>query len=220
MRTIFKKENVKTKVSIVMIIFLFIFALCLFINNKKNNRNINNQHIEAILYKSNTIASDYSSLYLSDIDPIEKSFSYRDITKDQDVNGNPITLKVENHLFSFEKGVFAHAKATLVYDLTNYSDYKYFVAFIGLNNTAASSSNGVIYHFSTSNDKQDWQEVGNGILKKPGENATYVEIPLNNAKYIKIYIDDNGSQGNDHSVLADAKFVREIDDNFAIKSAT
>lgn len=225
MKDFIKRENIKIKVGIIMFLCLLlsISALYLASNYKKYKGMSTSQDSEVILYKSNnTIANnaeENSQLYLSDIDPIEKSIGYSDLKKDKDMNGNLITLKVENNLFAFEKGVFAHAKSTLVYDLTSYNDvYKYFVAFIGLNNTAASSSNGVIYHFYTSNDKQNWEEVGESILKKPGENATYVEIPLNEAKYLKIYIDDNGKNGNDHSVFADAKLVKTLDNNFVLDS--
>lgn len=225
MKDFIKRENIKIKVGIIMFLCLLlsISALYLASNYKKYKGMSTSQDSEVILYKSNnTIANneeENSQLYLSDIDPIEKSIGYSDLKKDKDMNGNLITLKVENNLFAFEKGVFAHAKSTLVYDLTSYNDvYKYFVAFIGLNNTAASSSNGVIYHFYTSNDKQNWQEIGESILKRPGENATFVEIPLNNAKYLKIYIDDNHGNGNDHSVFADAKFVKELENNFVLDS--
>ena len=36
-----------------------------------------------------------------------------------------------------------------------------------------------------------------------------MEVPLNGAKYLKLEIHDNGSNGNDHSVFADAKLVNE-----------
>ena len=71
---------------------------------------------------------------------------YRDLTYDADLSGNPLALKVENNWFSFKKGLFAHAKANIIYDLTDYDEYNYFVAFVGINKTS-NKGNGVTYHF-------------------------------------------------------------------------
>ena len=221
MKKLLMRENIKIKVGIIMFLFImFAMTAVYFSNNyKKYEGIVESNNVEVLQYKSNNKALDENSqLYLSDLDPCDKNIGYRDLFKDKDINGNPITLKVENNWFAFEKGIFAHAKSTLVYDLTNHSEYKYFVSFIGLNSSAASSSNGAIFFFFTSNDKQNWEEVGEGILKKPGENATYVEIPLNGAKYLKLYIDDNRGNGNDHSAFGDAKFVNSLDNNFVLDS--
>lgn len=224
MKNILAKENFKTKIKVIIVLFVLLplFISYFFSNYKKYVGITERNNVEAIQYKTlNKILSGEknSQLYLSDIDPCNKSIGYGDLKKDMDINGNPITLKVENNWFTFEKGIFAHATATLIYDLTDYKDnYKYFVAFVGLNSSAAAASNGVIYHFYTSDDKKNWQEVGESIKKMPGENSTYVEITLNEAKYLKIYIDDNSGNGSDHSALGEAKLVNSLDNNFVLDS--
>ncbi len=176
--------------------------------------------VETIPYystKINANVKDFKQQYLSDLVPIEKHIGYRDLVNDADVSGNPITLKVENNWFTFKKGIFAHAKSTIVYDISEYNEYNYFVAFIGINKTS-NKGNGVTYHFYTSDDRKLWSEVSEGIAKNPQENATFVEVPLNGAKYLKLEIHDNGSNGNDHSVFADAKLVNEVNGNFVLET--
>ncbi len=177
-------------------------------------------NVNIIEYNSARVSersADFKEVYLSDITPLEKHMGYRDLMYDADLNGNPLVLKVEDNWFSFKKGLFAHAKANIIYDLTDYDEYNYFVAFVGINKTS-NKGNGVTYHFYTSDDKSNWTEVGEGINKAPSTNATYVEIPLNNAKYLKLEVHDNGGNGNDHSVFADAKLVSELNGNFVLES--
>lgn len=168
--------------------------------------------------RSSERSEDYQEVYISDITPAEKHVGYGSLGKDADPNGNKLSLRIENSWFTFEKGLFAHASSTLVYDLTEYTEYNYFVAFIGINITS-NRGNGVNYHFYTSDDKKTWNEVGEGIHKDPVENATYVEIPLNGAKYLKLEVDANGANGNDHSVFADARLVSDLKNNFVLESA-
>lgn len=213
-----KGFNVDTKVkfaiSIVFIICLLLSGLALYFRVNYKDYAVNNEEI--ILYKSQnndqTVLENglKKELYISDIDAIKAQTGWGQVKKDEDANGNLITLKIENNLFAFTKGMWAHATSTLVYDLSSYNNYyKYFVAYIGLNKSAASSSNGVKYSFYTSNDNVNWTIYNEPIFKGPGENATLVKVPLNGARYLKLYVDSNGSNGNDHSVYADAKLVTE-----------
>lgn len=216
------RKNIKIKVGLVMLLFIMLSMTAVYFSNnyKKYEGTIANNNVLVLPYKSNNKVLDKDEQkYLSDIEPIAKSVGYYGtVLNDKDHNNNPITLKIENNWFSFEKGIYAHARATIIYDITEYSNlYNYFVAFVGLNRTSA-AGNGVIYHFYTSNDNKEWQEVGDSITKKPAENATYVEVPLNGAKYLKIYIDSNGSNASDHSALAEAKLVKSLDNNFDLPS--
>lgn len=190
--------------------FLATFLYSCFYDNKKQA----GEKLDTIVYHS---SEEYKQAYLSDMVPIKKSVSYGTLVNDADLDGNNIILTVENHLFTFKKGIFAHANAEIVYDLTDYSDYSYFVAFAGLN-YSSSRGDGVTYHFYTSNDNASWTEVGEGITKLPREEATFVKVPLNNATFLRIVIDDRAGNGADHSVLADAKLVNEVNGNFVLDS--
>lgn len=204
----------------VLICVLTVVTGVYFSYNKVMTKSDVDKNIEVIAYYSRRVSdrtADYREQYLSDMVPIEKRVGYSELKNDADMNGNPIVLKVENNYFSFKKGLFAHATSTLVYDLTDYSDFQYFVAFLGVNNTSG-AGNGVIFHIYTSNDRADWTEVMNPLTKLPREEATFVEVPINGAKYIKLVADSNGSNASDHSVYADAKLVNDVNGNFVLDS--
>ena len=165
------------------------------------------------------VGEEQDFIYLSDIHAkndgaVKKAQSgWGSIGLDKASDNSLISVKIEGGYYSFPKGIWAHASSELIYDFTNYSQYDFFTAYIGLNKTASSSSNGVIYHIYTSTDGNTWTEVEKengekGWSKKPGENATFVKINIQNANFLKLVADSNGSNGNDHSVYADAKLVK------------
>lgn len=165
-----------------------------------------------LLLPKTSKATNENFCYLSDI-PYDKSQSksgYGSLIMDKAGNNSLISVKIEGGYYSFEKGIWAHATSTVVYDLRNY-DYDYFTAYIGLNKTAASSSNGVIFKIYTSEDGKSWnQKINkNSAVCRPGDNATFVKVEIKNEKFLKLVADSNGGNGNDHSVYADAKLIKE-----------
>ena len=167
------------------------------------------------LLTSNVYGSEGSAdyIYLSDIDYIASQSrpGWGEILKDQANGGTKISVKIENIFYPFDKGMWAHATSTLVYDISAYKDdYDYFTTYMGLNQTAASSSNGVKFYIYTSTDGKTWnlKTEQNPEVVKPGANAQYVKIDIKDANYLKLVADANGSNGNDHSVYADAKLVK------------
>ena len=196
-----KENNSKflLKTSICFILLLIVF----FIVNS-NNRVFAN--------------SENDFCYLSDIPYVEnKSYTrWGKICMNKTSSDALISVIIENSTYSFEKGIWAHATSNVVYDLSDYSEYNYFTAFIGLNTTAAKTSNGVKFSIYTSTDGEHWdlKTDAEPAVSKPGENATFVKIDIRGAKFLRLYADDNGSQGNDHAVYADAKLIKEdYDDN-------
>lgn len=200
-------------------IFMFVFVPHFYVNETTNNMEIykyasntsnsnalQNSFIETL--STERASSDF--VYLSDIpyDNKQSKSGWGNLLKDQASNGSKITIRYENGTWTFDKGMWAHATSTLVYDLTNYSEYDYFTSFVGLNTTAASSSNGVIFTISTSTDGITWKEEYKSDVKKSNTNADFVKIPIKNANYLKLYADENKGNGNDHSVYADAKLIK------------
>lgn len=156
-------------------------------------------------------------IYLSDINYIaNQSYAGWDkIRYDEANGGNKISIRIENNIFTFDRGIWAHATSQITYDISKYS-YKYFTAFIGLN-TTSNGGNGVKFCIYTSVDGKDWKEAGS-YTKNPRENATFIKIDIEGAKYLRLYANDNGANGQDHSVYADAKLVNEVDNVTAFKS--
>lgn len=220
MNSIYIKKIKNLKLLAIIICVLTITVGLYFLSNNMLTKEDTAINVETIGYYNSKVSdksTDYRQVYMSDLEPIEKRIGYGELGNDADLSGNPIAMMIEGNYFSFKKGLFAHANSTLVYDLTNYSDYNYFVTFIGLNNTSA-RGNGVIYHFYTSENGNDWTEFGEPVVKNPKETATFIQIPLDNVKYLKLVADSNGSNASDHSVYADAKLVTEVNGNFILDS--
>ena len=155
------------------------------------------------------------SVYLSDIKKeklIDSSIGYKTLMYDANTSGDTITLLVNGEKNYFFKGLGAHAPSTLVYDLSDYVTYYHFdrfLAYLGLDNAQGSKGNGVKFTVQTSIDNKTWKTVQTTGVLKGNTDAVKVDIQLEDAKYLKISISDNGSNANDHSVIADAVLANQ-----------
>ncbi len=152
--------------------------------------------------------------YLCESDLLQiKRMQYDQLRYNEVNGGGKIAVKIEGAYYEFDNGLWAHAASEVIFSLTNAGEYDYFETYTGLNRTAASSSNGVIFKIYLSDETtgDNWRQVTNedSVVTKPGENATYVKIPIKGAKRIYLKAENNGHNGNDHSVYADAKLTKE-----------
>ena len=205
-------SNKDINLRVITVFIIFVIVLVNYFNNTvlfKNTINVST--------KEYMVANKKEEIYLSDIEYIaNQSYTRWDKIRYDEVNGRgKITVKIENNVFTFKKGIWAHASSQVTYDISKYN-YKYFTTFVGIN-TTSNSGNGVIYHIYTSEDGQDWKEASS-VTKKPGENATFIKVNISKAKYLRLCANDNGANGNDHSVYADAKLVNEAEQTSAFKS--
>ncbi len=213
-----KRTNILRSLSVLICVLTLIAGIYISYNTMLADEEIAN--VETIEYNSSRVSdrfADFKQLFLSDLVPIEKKIGYGQLVNDADMSGNPVVMIIEGNYFSFKKSVFAHATSTLVYDISEYDEYNYFTSFIGLNKTS-SGGNGVIFHFYTSEDGKNWEEAIDPVAKLPRTEASFVEIPLENVNYLKLVVDSNGGNGQDHSVFADAKLVNEVNGNFILDS--
>ncbi len=222
-----KEKVLEKKQEILLVLILMVLAVLMgicfprmFISDVNKDTTLKQFAMEGNILASLENKED-TFIYLSDIDYIvsQSKTAWGSILKDTTSSGSKISVKVEGAYYTFDKGMWAHASSQLVYDLHDY-DYKYFTAFLGLNQTAASSSNGVKFYIYTSQDGSNWtlQTDENPAVTKPGDNATFVKINIENANYLKLIANDNGANGNDHAVYADAKLTNAEDDENIIKS--
>lgn len=223
------------KIALVGFITTFILLLVFFPRVYLNNDVITNDTNSKFALGENVIQNNESEssnekkesrttndfIYLSDIDYMANLSrpGWGSINKDLAGDGSKISVRVENAYYEFDKGMWAHATSTLIYDLSNY-DYEYFTAYVGLNRTASSSSNGVKFYVYTSMDCKEWtlKTSENPTVLKAGMNAEFLTVPIKGAKYLKLYADSNGSNGNDHSVYADAKLTNNINEDNIVES--
>ncbi|MDE5539298.1 MAG: NPCBM/NEW2 domain-containing protein, partial [Bacilli bacterium] len=189
--------------SLICSIILFIAIISCYDKMNSNNGDLPSYNMAAAQTNK-----DY--VYLSDIDYDAKQSktAHGSILKDITSAGSKITVKVDGMNLSFNKGMWAHATSTLVYDISAYN-YDYFTAYIGLNATAATSSNGVKFYVYTSVDGKTWdlKTDANPTVFKAGTESEYLKIDITGANYLKLYAHDNGSNGNDHAVYADARLM-------------
>lgn len=152
-------------------------------------------------------------MYLSDIDKkkiLTGTVGFGDLEYDRNTSKNRISLLVDGVKNYFMKGFGAHANATLIFDVSDYIKYYHydrFIAYLGLDNAQGNNGNGVTFTVSTSQDGQRYETVKTTGVLKGNTNAVPVDIDLNGAKYLKIYIDTNGNASSDHAVVADAKLA-------------
>ena len=196
------KENGKSKINVLFkIIFCFALLIIAFLITNISNK----------CFAANE-QTDIGFCYLSDIpyDASKSKSGWKELKMDKAGDDSLISVKIEGAYYSFEKGIWAHASSVVVYDLRNY-DYDYFTAYMGLNKTASSSSNGVIFRIYTSADGTNWNIKHNAesAVCKPGDNATHVKIDIRTEKFLKLEADANGGNGSDHSVYADAKLIKQ-----------
>ncbi len=154
-------------------------------------------------------------VYLSDLEYLPSSrVGWGNLLKDTTSANTKITLKQNGVNVTFDKGLWAHATSNVYYDLSDYQDYDYFTTYLGVN-TTANASGSVKFHIYTSSDdtlnaQTNWTEsdVVNTDVMGPSSNAQFVRINIKGAKYLRLYADSNGPNGNDHAVYADAKLIK------------
>ncbi len=153
--------------------------------------------------------------YLSDIeyDKEQSSAGWGSITLDSNLenqyNHGLITLMINGEKKYFLKGISAHAKSTLIYNISGY-DYDYFSAYVGVDESRGNNGNGVKFSIYTSEDGSTWNlKTSTTQALKGNSNAEFIQIRLEGAKYLKLYCDEIGSNSSDHSVYADAKLYKE-----------
>lgn len=145
-----------------------------------------------------------SFVYLSDIAYQSASIGWGVLHIDGNMNDAQISLYIDGNRMYFDKGITAHASSTLIYDISDYGQYNYFTSYIGVDASQGTKGN-VIFHIYTSENGSDWTEVYVSGELTAGSESEFVSVDISDANYLKLYIDQNGGNGNDHSTFADAK---------------
>ncbi len=206
-----KNMSKKRKIQLLVVAILFVCSFLVTIDyvnfkNKGNKKEYYNRNINTYLANNEL---DY--VYVSDLPFMKAQTAWGQIFRDKTSSNTPITIKVDNSNFSFDKGIWAHADSTIDIDLRNYKQYAYFTTFYGVNETSYNNGNGVKFYIYTSVDGQKWdlQTDANPTALKSSNAAKFVKIDIRDANYLRLVADDNGQQGNDHSVWADSKLIKE-----------
>ncbi len=212
---LYRKRKILSLIGI-QICMIFIFLLCQ--NNIDDTNKVESLISKVDIKNENTYLSESTYdpnayIYLSDI-PYVKNESrpgWGSIHINETDNGSNFSIKIEGAFYNFEKGIWAHASSTMVYDLTNYQDYDYFTTYTAVNSSSGNKGNGVKFYIYTSKDGKTWdlKTDPNPSAVKSSDDANFVKIDIKGVKFLKLVANDNGANGNDHSVYVDSKLIKE-----------
>lgn len=148
-----------------------------------------------------------SEVYLSDLSYESNSATgWGSIMKDRSVDGKTLTLYDGSKEVTFEKGMGIHATANLYYNIEGMG-FKKFVTYMGVDREANSEGN-VKFNVYT-DDKQVY--TGDAVTRE--SKMISLNIPVEGVKILRLNVDKNGSDSNDHADFADAKFITELADD-------
>lgn len=139
--------------------------------------------------------------YLTDYDWKSASQSYGRTQKDQSVSLNTLRLtKEDGSIASYERGIGAHANATIIYDLTD-QDYAFFSAYVGVDRAMHGSVGSVQFEVYVDGKLS----FDSGVMKSR-DAQKYVEVSIAGAKELKLVVKDGGNGiGSDHATWGDTK---------------
>lgn len=146
--------------------------------------------------------------YLSDMQEVTKQVGYGTFGKDKNTENkqNGLQVNVGKEKVTFEKGIFAHAPSTVVYDVSQIKEqYPNFSGYLGIDSRSG-GGNGVKFKISVSDDKNSWEEIYHSEVVTINK-SVYVNLSMKGKKFIKFEAENNGENAKDHVVYADAGFV-------------
>ncbi len=115
----------------------------------------------------------------------------------------------------YPRGLGIHADGWVTFDTSGY-EFEKFTSWIGINYCQISANANVIFRVQVMYEDGSIEEIFTSRPKRAATNGTvangglpeYIEVDIpKNVKAIRLHSDENGGNGNDHSVWADAKFT-------------
>ncbi|MEY8436339.1 NPCBM/NEW2 domain-containing protein [Atopobiaceae bacterium 24-176] len=148
--------------------------------------------------------------YLSDMTPEFSHVGWNTLTFDKTPDGGKLTLKIDGSNKEFDKGIYAHAESTIVYNVGGLGRER-FQSWVGLNQQSnPSSSDGVVFKvYTQAPGSTEWVCAYNpsGMVTTPSQNAAHVSVDITGVEKIKLEVGMNHGKGCDWSVWAGAKLT-------------
>ncbi|MFJ7933779.1 NPCBM/NEW2 domain-containing protein [Sporosarcina sp. NPDC096371] len=159
------------------------------------------------VYKMNVTANGV--VYASDLKEEFNENGYDVLKYDVATSGAPLRLTNElGEVVTFEKGLGAHATSTIVYNIDGKGMEK-FESYIGVDYVQTAQGNVPssirFYVYVDGVEKFDSKEMNEDDAMK------FVSIDVQDAKEIKLYVDEIENNYNDHANWADAKFLKPLE---------
>lgn len=188
----------------IIVILILITSIIMVISNVFRTKDINSNN--GLVY---TEISDMKSItYLSDIEP--NGYTSSGYYKDQDLEGNKLSLLYNGIDYEFDKGIFTHSYSSLFYTEIKEYGYEYFSAYIGINKSARDqfiiNNNYAKVEFKVYADGK--LVYSSGVMTSQ-DDYKYVEIALNDVSVLQLVVDSLGATSYDHAVWANAAFYKQ-----------
>lgn len=152
-----------------------------------------------------------SFLYLSDLEyEPESRPGWGSIQKDKDVEGGTITLKVNQTVTYFEKGMGAHATSNIIYNVSQYNqEYTRLSTYVGVDHAKDGKSDGAqFYIWGSETGKGNWVQLASSDILKPSSDAQYFDVDIQDYDFIKLEARVTGSSSSDHTVYGDLRLLK------------
>ncbi|WP_195980379.1 glycoside hydrolase family 2 TIM barrel-domain containing protein [Clostridium perfringens] len=141
--------------------------------------------------------------YLSDISWKSATSGMYEPVKDRSVVNNPLVLKIDGEIKTFDKGVGVNSNSEIVVDLKG-KGYEKFEAYVGMDRGVSGYGSSIVARVEV-----DGKEVFNSEKIYSTSNCHKVEVDLKGAEKLALYIDDyDNNIKYDHGNWADAKFIK------------
>ncbi len=161
------------------------------------------------------ISREDSYIYLTDLWDSNKLLTKESSWKDaralrinQNEPGDLISLNIEGQQKYFLNGLFAHARSTLIFDISEYTQkgFDTFSSYIGVDTYAKANGNGVQFTISASVDNKQWVVLEQPTtIFKGNTDAKEIIVPIEGYNYLKLYVSEiNNNNSSDHAVYANA----------------
>ncbi|GAA0864714.1 NPCBM/NEW2 domain-containing protein [Paraclostridium tenue] len=139
--------------------------------------------------------------YLTDYDWKVANQSYGSTKKDISASNNSLRLtKEDGGISTYERGIGAHANATITYDLTD-KDYDFFSSYVGVDRAMYGTVGSVKFEVYVDGEKR----FNSGVMNSR-DPQKYVELSIAGAKELKLVVNDGSNGiGSDHATWGAAK---------------
>lgn len=154
------------------------------------------------------IIQEKNEISLLDLSPIRTKVGWGELKKNETLSGTPIQLYIENEIYAFEKGLFAHAPSNIEYDISSLQDqYKFFQCYVGID-ASRKEKGEVIFIISTSEDGENWTKRKETKVLHGNSKAEHICIPVENNRYLKLEAVSPNGNGDAHAVYGNPTFTK------------
>lgn len=155
----------------------------------------------------NSGASEYEQ-YLSDRSPTGSSVGWGSLYYDESYDGSSLSLLVDGQEQTFDHGFWAHADSSIYYNDIQEYGYERFEAWVGISHTARVEGKSAAVVFKVI---ADGQEIWESDELTERSDAVQVSLDVSNYKVIQLVAEatNKAVHPNNHSVWADAKFIKQ-----------